>query len=52
MVRGEAKSGTTHFHGYATATIVHDKRGYTLAIRFVRLGETMEQVVRGLLDRV
>lgn len=52
VVRGEAKSGTTHFHGYATVTIVHDKRRYTLAVRLVRLGETMEQVVRGLLDRV
>jgi putative transposase len=52
VVRGEAKSGTTHFHGYATVTIVHDKRRYTLAVRFVRLGETMDQVVRWLLDRV
>jgi putative transposase len=52
VVRGEAKSGTTHFHGYATVTIVHDKRRYTLAIRFVQLGETMDQVVRWLLDRV
>lgn len=52
VVRGEAKSGTTHFHGYATATIVHDKRRYTLAVRLVRLGETMDQIVRWLLDRV
>lgn len=52
VVRGEAKAGTTHFHGYATATIVHDKRRYTLALRFVRLGERMDQIVRGLLDRV
>jgi putative transposase len=52
VVRGEAKAGTTHFHGYATATIVHDKRRYTLAIRFVQLGETMNEIVRWLLDRV
>lgn len=52
VVRGEAKSGTTHFHGYATATIVHDKRRYTIVVRLVRLGETMDQVVRWLLDRV
>lgn len=52
VVRGEAKSGTTHFHGYATATIVHDKRRYTLAVRLVRLGENMDQIVRWLLDRV
>ena len=52
VMRGEAKAGTTHFHGYATATIVHDKRRYTLALLFVRLGQAMEQVVRQLLDRV
>ena len=52
VVRGEAKAGTTHFHGYATVTIVHDKRRYTLAIRFVQLGETMDEIVRWLLDRI
>jgi len=52
VMRGEAKSGTTHFHGYATVAIVHDKRRYTLALRFVRLGQTMVEVVRQLLDRV
>jgi len=52
VMRGPARSGTTHFHGYATATIVHDKRRYTLALRFVRKGETMDQVVRWLLDRL
>lgn len=52
VVRGEAKAGTTHFHGYATVTIVHDKRRYTLALLFMRLGQTMDQVVRALLDRV
>lgn len=50
--RGEAKSGTTHFHGYATVAMVHDKRRYTVALLFVRLGQTMDQVVRWLLDRV
>lgn len=52
VVRGEAKAGTTHFHGYATATIVHDKQRYTMVVRLVRLGESMAQVVRWLLDRV
>lgn len=52
VMRGEAKSGTTHFHGYATVSIVHDKRRYTLAVLFVRLGQTMVAVVRQLLDRV
>ena len=52
VMRGEAKSGTTHFHGYATVAIVHDKRRYTLSLWFVRLGQTMVEVVRRLLDRV
>ena len=52
VMRGPARSGTTHFHGYATATIVHDKRRYTLALRFVRKGESMDTVVRWLLDRI
>lgn len=52
VVRGEAKSGTTHFHGYATVSIVHDKRRYIVALTFVQLGETMVEVARRLLDRV
>lgn len=52
VMRGEAKSGTTHFHGYATLSIVHDKRRYTLMLIFVRLGQTMAEVVRQLLDRL
>jgi putative transposase len=52
VMRGPARAGTTHFHGYATATLVHDKRRYTLALRFVRKGETMDTIVRWLLDRI
>lgn len=52
VMRGEARSGTTHFHGYATVSIVHDKRRYTVALIFVRLGQTMDEVVRQLLNRV
>jgi hypothetical protein len=47
IVRGEAKSGTTHFHGYATASIVHDHQRYVLALRFVEKGEHMETIVAG-----
>jgi len=52
VMRGEAKAGTTHFHGYATLSLVHDKRRYTLMLIFVRLGQTMVEVVRQLLDRL
>lgn len=35
--RGQPKSGTTHFHGYATVSIVRDSRRYVVALRFIRI---------------
>jgi putative transposase len=52
LVRGEPKSGTTHFHGYATVSIVHDKRRYVVALRFIQAGEAMVEIVRWLLNRL
>ncbi|HEY5731041.1 MAG TPA: hypothetical protein VIS72_13385 [Anaerolineales bacterium] len=52
IVCGEAKSGTTHFHGYATVSIVHDNQRYVLALRFVEKGEGMEKIVAWLLNRL
>lgn len=52
VLRGQAKAGTTHFHGYATVAIVHDRRRYTVAVMGVRLGQSMDVVVRQLLNRV
>lgn len=52
IVRSAAKSGTTHFHGYATAAIVHHRQRYVVAVSFVTAGETMVEIVRRLLDRV
>jgi hypothetical protein len=52
IVRSQAKSGTTHFHGYATVSIVHDHQRYVLALRFVEKGESMETIVVWLLDRL
>jgi len=43
--RGAAKSGTTHFHMYATLAVVHSKQRFTLAMTFVWAGETMEVVL-------
>lgn len=34
IVRSQPKSGTTHFHGYATVSIVHDNQRYVIALRF------------------
>ncbi len=52
VLRAQAKAGTHHFHGYATVSIVHARQRYVLALRLVRPGHTMVQIVRDLLDRV
>ncbi len=52
IVRGAPKSGTTHFHGYATVSIVHDNQRFVVALRFVEYGEEMADIVRWLIKRV
>lgn len=50
--RGKAKAGTTHFHSYAPAFILRHGRPVTLALHFVRLGESMAEVLEVLKSRV
>jgi hypothetical protein len=52
IVRGAPKSGTTHFHGYATVSIVHNSRRYVVALRFVEYGEEMADILLWLLKRL
>jgi len=52
VMRSQAKSGTTHFHGYATVSIVHDNQRYVVALRFVEKGESMQEIVVWLLNRL
>lgn len=52
IVRSAPKSGTTHFHGYATVSIVRDERRYVVALRFIEYGEEMADIVRWLLQRL
>jgi len=52
IVRGMPKSGTTHFHGYATVSIVRDDRRYVVALRFIEYGEEMAEIVRWLIKRL
>ena len=52
IVRSAPKSGTTHFHGYATVSIVRDNRRYVVALRFIEYGEEMADTVRWLLKRL
>ena len=39
IYRSTPKSGTTHFHAYATAAVVHKGHRYTLALVHVEYGE-------------
>jgi len=52
VCRSKAKSGTTHFFTYATAYAVVKGRRYTLAICRVRAKQSMDHVLRMLLERL
>jgi hypothetical protein len=47
--RGQAKSGTSHFHAYATAYVVRKGQRYTVALTGVKTGEPLKDVVPRLL---
>jgi len=49
IYRSCPKSGTTHFHAYATAVVVHQGHRYTLALVHVEQGEAMKHVLQRLL---
>jgi hypothetical protein len=52
VYRGQPKSGTTHFHAYATAYLVRDGQRFTLALVWVRRGTSFDDIVRELRRRV
>jgi hypothetical protein len=49
LYRSKQQRGTTRFHAYATACIVHRGQRYTLAVLWVRQHEGMTTVMRRLL---
>ncbi len=49
IFRGKPKSGTTHFHAYATAVVLHKGYRYTLALVRVEYGDSMKAVLQRLL---
>jgi putative transposase len=51
VVRAQAKSGTTHFHAYATAYLILRGQRFTLAMTYVRAGEKMPEILKRLLRR-
>jgi hypothetical protein len=49
VYRSKAKSGTSHFHAYATAYVIRKGLRFTLALTTVRRGEPLAEVVQRLL---
>lgn len=51
LYHSKQKAGTTKFHGYATACIVHDGMRYTVALTRVEKGEKMPAITRRLVEQ-
>jgi putative transposase len=51
VYRGKAKSGTSHFHAYASAYVVRKGYRFTVALTAVAQGEPMEAVLKRLLQQ-
>jgi putative transposase len=49
VYRGQAQSGTTHFHAYATAYVIPKGQRFTVALAYVRKGDDLAGVVKALL---
>jgi Transposase DDE domain len=52
VFRSQAKSGTSHFHAYATAYVNYRGQRYTLALTTVERGEKMQDVLKRLFRRL
>jgi Transposase DDE domain len=52
VYRSQAKSGTTHFHAYATCYVNYRGQRFTLALTYVERGEKLQEVLKRLLRRV
>ncbi len=51
VYRGLAKSGTSHFHAYATAYLVRKGQRYTVALQAVAKGQSLKEVLQKLLQQ-
>src|SRR4051794_16906356 len=49
VYRSQARSGTSHFHAYATAYVIRHGQRYTVALTGVKKGEALKDVVQRLL---
>jgi hypothetical protein len=51
VYRSQAKSGTSHFHAYATAYVIRTGLRFTVALTAVQRGEPLCEVIRRLLQQ-
>ena len=51
IYRSFAKSGTSHFHAYATLYVIHRGCRFTVALTAVKGGEALEEVLKRLLHQ-
>jgi putative transposase len=51
IYRSQPKSGTSHFHAYATAYVTRHGQRFTVALTTVRQGEALDDVLRRLLQQ-
>jgi hypothetical protein len=52
ICRGQPRSGTTHFHTYATAYVAHKGQRFTVALTWVQSDESLAEVLKRLLRQV
>ena len=52
IYRSQPKSGTTHFHAYASCCVVEHGQRFTLAMRWVAKGESLKETLQQLLKQV
>src|SRR5262245_5392720 len=52
VYRSQAKSGTSHFHAYATAYVNYRGQRFTLALSYAERGEKLQEVLKRLLRRL
>jgi putative transposase len=52
IYRSQARSGTSHFHAYATAYVNYRGQRFTLALTTVERGEKLQGVLKRLLRRL
>lgn len=52
IYRSQPKSGTSHFHAYASCYVVAEGQRFTLALTYVEKNEPLKVVVQRLLRRV